>query len=76
MPFCVDVGTAHSDLTWRGAAGIAFSCRWGDLVAMQRFLDKLQDLNFNGPRFGATFGWQARTTQHATPAETTKRTRR
>lgn len=64
VPFYFDIGTGQSDLTWQAAGGIAYSYGWGDLVAMWRYLDynfksdkSLQDINFNGPMFGATFRW-------------------
>jgi hypothetical protein len=64
VPFYFDIGTGQSDLTWQAAAGIAYSYHWGELVAMWRYLDynfksdkNLQDMNFNGPMFGATFRW-------------------
>jgi hypothetical protein len=64
VPFYFDIGTGQSDLTWQAAAGIAYSYHWGDLVAMWRYVDynfksdkNLQDMNFNGPMFGATFRW-------------------
>ena len=64
VPFYFDIGTGQSDLTWQAAAGVAYSYHWGDLVAMWRYVDynfksdkNLQDMNFNGPMFGATFRW-------------------
>jgi hypothetical protein len=64
VPFYFDIGTGQSDLTWQAAAGIAYSYHWGDLIAMWRYVDynfksgkALQDMNFNGPMFGATFRW-------------------
>ena len=64
VPFYFDIGTGQSDLTWQAAAGIAYSYSWGDLIAMWRYVDynfksdkNLQDMNFNGPMFGATFRW-------------------
>ena len=64
VPFYFDIGTGQSDLTWQAAAGIAYSYHWGDLIAMWRYVDynfksdkTLQDMNFNGPMFGATFRW-------------------
>ena len=64
VPFYLDVGTGQSDLTWQGAAGIGYAFRWGDVLAMWRYLDynfksgkNLEDMNFNGPMFGVAFHW-------------------
>jgi len=64
VPFYLDVGTGQSDLTWQGAAGLGYAFRWGDIIAMWRYLDynfksgkKIEDVNFGGPMVGATFRW-------------------
>lgn len=64
VPYYLDVGTGQSDRTVQAAAGIAYSFKWGDLVAMYRYLDygfksgkPVQDLSFTGPMIGAAFHW-------------------
>jgi hypothetical protein len=64
VPYYVDVGTGQSDLTWQVAAGVGYSFKWGDVIAMWRYLDydfksgsPINDMNFNGPMLGATFRW-------------------
>jgi hypothetical protein len=64
VPFYADIGTGQSDLTWQAAIGLGYSYRWGDLIAMWRYLDynfksgaPIKDMNFNGPMFGVLFRW-------------------
>ncbi len=64
LPFYADVGTGQSQLTWQIAGGIGYSYRWGDLIAMWRYLDynfksgeEISDMSFNGPMFGVRFRW-------------------
>ena len=46
------------------AGGVGYAFHWGEVVALWRYLDynfksgkSLDDLNFNGPMFGAAFHW-------------------
>lgn len=64
LPFYVDVGTGQSRLTWQAAAGVSYAYSWGELTGMWRYISydlksggSINDLNFNGPMFGATFRW-------------------
>lgn len=64
VPFYAEVGTGQSDLTWQVAAGIGYAFRWGEVVAMWRYLDyemksdkRIEDVNLNGPMLGMTFRW-------------------
>ncbi len=64
IPFYADIGTGQSQLTYQLAGGIGYSFKWGDVLAMWRYLDynfksdaKIEDLNFNGPMLGVRFGW-------------------
>ena len=64
IPYYLDVGTGQSDLTWQGIGGIGYSFRWGDVIAVWRYLDynmksgsKVESLNFNGPAIGVAFRW-------------------
>jgi hypothetical protein len=64
VPFYADVGTGESDLTWQAAAGIGYSFKWGDVLAMWRYIDynfksgsPIEDINFNGPMLGVRFAW-------------------
>ena len=57
-----DVGTGDSELTWQVVGGVGYRFGWGDLRFAWRYLaydqgDEafVQDLNLNGPAFGATF---------------------
>ena len=64
LPFYADVGTGQSDLTWQLAGGLGYSFKWGDVLAMWRYLDykfksdsKIEDMSFNGPMLGVRFNW-------------------
>jgi hypothetical protein len=64
IPYYADIGTGQSDLTWQVAAGVAYSYKWGDLLAMWRYIDykfdsdsPVNDITFNGPMFGVRFHW-------------------
>lgn len=64
VPFYADVGTGQSDLTWQIAGGVGYSFKWGDLLAMWRYLDydmksgdAIQNMSFNGPMLGVRFKW-------------------
>jgi hypothetical protein len=64
VPYYLDVGTGESKLTWQGAIGLGYAFKWGDVVAMWRYLgyefksgSRVEDMNFNGPMIGATFRW-------------------
>ena len=64
LPFYADIGTGQSQLTWQIAGGVGYSFKWGDLLAMWRYLDynfksdsALKDLNMNGPMFAVAFHW-------------------
>ena len=64
LPFHVDVGTGESKFTWQAAAGLSYSYSWGELTALWRHLDyemksgqSIQNFNFSGSMFGATFRW-------------------
>jgi len=64
IPFYLDVGTGQTKLTWQAAVGVSYSYKWGDVIAMWRYLDwndssgkPIESLNFNGPMIGATFRW-------------------
>ena len=61
VPYYLDVGTGESDLTWQGAVGLGYAFKWGEVVAMYRYLDYnldgkvIKDLNAGGPLVGVTF---------------------
>lgn len=62
FPYYLDVGAGSSDLTWQASAGVGYRWGWGDLQASYRHLaydqddeELLQDFDFSGPAFGATF---------------------
>ncbi len=64
VPFYLDVGTGQTQLTWQGAAGVGYAFRWGEVVALYRYLDwnaksgkPIEDLNMGGPQLGVTFRW-------------------
>jgi hypothetical protein len=64
VPFYADVGGGQSDLTWQIAGGIGYAFKWGDLIAMWRYLDydfksgeAIKDMSFNGPMLGIRFHW-------------------
>jgi hypothetical protein len=64
VPWYVDIGTGESDLTFQAVGGIGYSFKWGDVVAMWRYLDydmksgkKIESMTFNGPAIAAVFHW-------------------
>lgn len=64
VPIYLDVGTGQSDLTWQAATGVGYALKWGDVIAMWRYLDynfesgeAINDMSFNGPMLGVTFRW-------------------
>lgn len=64
VPYYFDVGTGNSDLTWQAAVGIGYQFKWGDIIAMYRYLDynmksgePIQSLDLGGPLVGVTFRW-------------------
>jgi hypothetical protein len=64
VPVYADVGTGQSDLTWQIAGGVGYWFKWGDVIAMWRYLDynfksgeAINDLSMNGPMLGVTFRW-------------------
>lgn len=64
IPFYADVGTGESDLTWQAAVGVGYSFKWGDVLAMWRYLDyklksgsPIEDLTLSGPMVGVRFHW-------------------
>lgn len=64
VPFYLDVGTGQTKFTWQATAGIGYSYRWGDVLAVWRYLDwnaksgsSLSDLNMSGPMLGAVLHW-------------------
>ena len=63
-PFYLDVGTGQTKVTWQGVAGIGYAYRWGDVMAMWRYLDwnaksgkPIADLNMSGPMLGVALHW-------------------
>lgn len=64
VPYYFDVGTGDSDLTLQAMAGVGYKFGWGAMELTYRYLDydpgsdsPIEDLNFAGPLFGATFQW-------------------
>ena len=64
LPLYADVGTGDSQLTWQIAGGLGYAFKWGDVLAMWRYLDydfksdsALKDMTFNGPMIGVAFHW-------------------
>jgi len=64
VPFYLDVGTGQTKFTWQATAGVGYSYRWGDVLAVWRYLDwnaksgtSLSDLNMSGPMLGVVLHW-------------------
>jgi hypothetical protein len=64
VPYYLDVGAGDSDFTWQGFAGIGYAFRWGEVVAVWRYLyydlpssKAIEDMSFSGPLIGVTFRW-------------------
>jgi len=61
-PYYLDIGVGSSEFTWHALAGIAYGFSWGEVTLAYRHLfydqadnELLQDFEFSGPTFGATF---------------------
>ena len=64
VPYYLDVGTGDSDLTWQAIGGIGYAFKWGQVLAVWRYLDYklksgsvVESLNFSGPAIGVAFQW-------------------
>jgi len=64
IPYYLDIGTGDSDVTWQVMGGVGYSFKWGDLVAVWRYLDYdlpsdklVGSLDLGGPAVGAVFRW-------------------
>ena len=64
VPFYLDVGTGQTKFTWQATAGVGYAYRWGDVLAVWRYLDwnaksgtSLSDLNMSGPMLGVVLHW-------------------
>jgi len=64
VPFYFDVGTGQSKSTWQGAGGVGYAYRWGEVVALYRYLDyngksgePVADMTMGGPQLGVVFRW-------------------
>ena len=62
MPYYADAGAGSSSLTWQAMLGVTYSYGWGDIGLIYRHLEwqqddeeLVQDLQFDGPAFSATF---------------------
>ena len=64
VPWYADIGTGQTDLTWQVLGGVGYAFKWGDVIAVWRYLDynfksgsPVEKLNFNGPAIGVAFHW-------------------
>jgi hypothetical protein len=64
VPYYLDVGAGQSKSTFQAATGVSYAFKWGEVIALWRYLDyqfksgkNVQDVNFNGPMVGAAFRW-------------------
>jgi len=64
VPYYGDVGGGNSKFTWQAMAGLGYSFKWGDIIAVWRYLDydfksgePVQSLTFNGVAVGASFNF-------------------
>lgn len=62
VPYHLDIGAGHSDLTWRASTGLGYGFGWGDIRLTYRHLyygfensKLLEDLTFSGPLVGVNF---------------------
>src|SRR4030095_1444552 len=65
VPWYVDVGTGQTDLTWQAIGGVGYSYKWGELIAVWRYMAykfksgaPVEKLTLNGPALGVAFRWQ------------------
>jgi len=61
VPFYLDVGTGQTQLTWQGATGVGYAFKWGEVVALYRYLDyknksgkPIEDMIMKNPQLGVT----------------------
>lgn len=64
VPYYGDIGSGNSKFTWQAMAGLGYSFKWGDIVAVWRYLDyefksgdPVQSLTFNGVAAGVSFNF-------------------
>lgn len=64
VPWYADVGSGQTDLTWQALAGVGYTYKWGEVIAVWRYMDykfksgsPIEKLNFNGPAVGVAFRW-------------------
>ena len=65
VPWYADVGTGQTDLTWQALGGLGYSFKWGEVIAVWRYMDynfksgsPVEKLTLNGPALGVAFHWQ------------------
>lgn len=64
VPYYGDIGSGNSKFTWQAMAGLGYSFKWGDIIAVWRYLDyefksgdPVQSLTFNGVAAGVSFNF-------------------
>lgn len=64
VPYYGDIGSGNSKFTWQAMAGLGYSFKWGDVLAVWRYLDydfesgePVQSLTFNGVAVGVSFNF-------------------
>jgi hypothetical protein len=63
IPYYADIGTGQSDLTYQLIGGLGYEFKWGDIVAVWRYIDYdlgskgVTSLSMNGPAVGVNFRW-------------------
>jgi hypothetical protein len=61
VPYYVDLGTGGAQFTWQGIAGLGYAFKWGEILAVWRYIDYQfdhgADLSLNGPALGVAFRW-------------------
>ena len=64
VPYYGDVGGGNSKFTWQAMTGLGYSFKWGDIIAVWRYLDyefksgdPVRSLTFNGVAAGVSFNF-------------------
>jgi hypothetical protein len=64
VPYYGDIGGGNSKFTWQAMAGLGYSFKWGDVIAVWRYLDyefksgePVQSMTFNGVAVGVSFNF-------------------
>lgn len=62
VPYCPDLGTGGSKLTWQALGGVGYAFDWGDVTVSWRYLacelksgNPIRDMNMSGPNIAFVY---------------------